>query len=327
MDHLVSGEDPHSSVLFSPTQTAVNSLPSATLTLDHCDLQSPLLDDTMAPPSTSTIEECRKILVPVLLASAQARGPGIRLDSEQCLELLSDDQCRNFFWQAKDMKRQLSASLVSQKAPVNQSYSGSLKRDRVDQVDAWVRSTRSRFSSMNTVVSDVARRDSDITLVDFTGGRLPPKAPRAMLQASHATLIKSPDSAQDDVPYEPLQASPTTEDRPPSSTPLIELVHQAIKILPTLMPVDQPVTEIDASNVSAGESTGDPSGHPSQVVAPVHSVSTDFVSHLPAQPGIWFRQLGRQYAEIVDVDIEVSDEAFYMSRERYVSSSSTVHAA
>ncbi|KAG8219031.1 hypothetical protein J3R82DRAFT_4787 [Butyriboletus roseoflavus] len=287
-DHLVSREDPSSSVLYSPTQTAVNSLPSASHTLDHCCQQSPLLlGDAMTPPPTSTIEECRKHLIPVLLASAQAREPGKRLDSEQCLGLLSDDQCRSFFWQAKEMKLQLS-SLVSQKTPVNQGCSGSLKRDRVDEVDAWVRKTRSRFSSMNTVVSDVPRKDSDITLVDFTGSRLPPKAPRAMLQASHATLVSSPDSAQVQVPCEALPvASPTTEDHPPSST---SFVHQALKISPIIMPTSPPVTEIDTSNVSAAQLTGDP----------IRASQSS----------------GRRYAEIVDVDIEVSDEVFYMSRER-----------
>ncbi|KAH0840285.1 hypothetical protein J3R83DRAFT_1293 [Lanmaoa asiatica] len=316
VDHLV--RDPSSSVSYSPTQTAVNSLPSANLTLDHFYQQSPLLGETMAPPPTSTIEECKKHLIPVLLASAQARGPGKRLDSEQCLRLLSDDQCRKFFRKAKEMRLQLS-SLVSQKTPMSQGWSGSLKRDRVDEVDTWVRNTRSRCSSMNTVVSDVSRRDSDITLVDFTGGRLPPKAPRAMLQASQTTLIRSDDNAQDEAPYEALEvASPTTEDHPVGSS-LIELVRQAIKMFPTLVPPSQPVIETDTPNVSVGQSTGDQSGHPSQMVSLTHSTSsssTDFVSHLPTQPGIWFKQLGRQYAEIVDIDIEVSDEMFYMSKEQ-----------
>lgn len=278
----------------------------------------------MSPPSISTIEECRKHLVPVLLASAQARGPGKRPDSEQCLRLLSDDQCRKFFRQAKEMRLQLS-SLVSQKKPVHQGWSGSLKRDRDDDVDAWVRNTRSRFSSMNTVVSDVTRRDSDITLVDFAAGRLPPKAPRAMLQASQVTSIKYPGSAKNEAPYEALEVtSPTTEDHSPGSTSLIELVHQTIKMFPALVPTSQPVTEIDTSNVSAGQSAGDQLGHPSQVVSPTHAVSsnsTDFVSHLPTQSGIWFKQLGRRYSEIVDIDVEVSDEMFYMSSERYVSTS------
>lgn len=324
VNHLVKVEDPSSSVLYSPTQTAVNSLPSANLTLDHFYQQSPLLDDTMSPPSTSTIEECRKRLIPVLLTSAKARGPGKRLDSEQCLRLLSDDHCRNFFRKAKEMRLQLS-SLASQKTPVYQGRSGALKRDRDDDVDAWIRKTRSRFSSMNTVVSDVSRKDSDITLVDFTAGRLPPKAPRAMLQASQATSIKYPVSAKNEAPYEVLEfTSPTTEDHSPGSTSLIEPVHQTIKMSPALAPTSRPVTEIDTSNVSAGQSTGDQSGHPGQVVSPTHFVSssaTDFVSHLPTQSGVWFKQLGRRYAEIADVDIEVSDEMFYMSSERYVSTS------
>lgn len=292
LPHPVKVEDSSGSVLYSPTQTAVNSLPSANLTLDHYQ-QSPLLD-TMLP--TSTIEECRKRLVPVLLASAQARDPGKRLDSEQCLRLLSDDHCRSFFGQAKQMRLQLA----SQKTPVDQGWGGSLKRDRVDDVDAWVRNTRSRFDSVNTVVSDVSRRESDATLGDFTGGKSLPKAPRAMLLASQASLSTA------------------------SATPVIEPVHQAIKMFPTPMPTSQPATEMDTSNVPVGQPTGDQSGHPSQVVAPTHTVSsssTDLVSHLPTQPGIWFRQQGKQHAEIVDIDIEVSDEMFYMSRERYVSAS------
>jgi len=265
----------------------------------------------MPPPSTSTIEECRKHLIPVLLASAQARDPGKRLDSEQCSRLLSDDHCRAFFRQAKDMKRQLSPS-ISQKTPVNQCGSGSLKRDRVDDVGAWVRSTRSRFDSANTVVSDVSRKDSDITLVDFVGGRSPPKAPRAMLQASRA-------AAQDEAPNAALVASPTTEGHPASGTSLFELVKRATKMFPSLMPTSKPVAEIDTSNVPVGQSSGD---QPGQVASPTHAVpsgATDFVSHLPGQPGIWFKQQGTPYAEIVNVDIDVSDEMFYMSTERCVS--------
>jgi hypothetical protein len=244
---------------------------------------------------TPTIEGCRQRLVPVLLASAQTRDPGKRLDSEQCLQLLSDDHCRSFFGQAKEMKLQLS-SVASQKTPVDQGWSGSLKRDRVDDVDVWVRNTRSRFDSVNAVVSDVSRRDSDSTLADFTGGKSLPKAPRAMLQASQASLSTA------------------------SATPLTEPVHQAIKMFPTPMSTSQPATETDTSNVPMGQPTGDPS----QVVCPTYTVSsssTDVVSHLPTQPGIWFRQQGRRHAEIVDIDIEVSDEMFYMSREQYVSAS------
>ncbi|KAI9569297.1 hypothetical protein HD554DRAFT_602730 [Boletus coccyginus] len=265
----------------------------------------------MPPPSTSTIEECRKRLIPVLLASAQARDPGKRLDSEQCSRLLSDDHCRAFFRQAKDMRRQLSPP-VSQKTPVNQCGSGFLKRDRVDGVDAWVRNTRSRLSSANTAVSDVSRRDSDITLVDFVGGRSPPKAPRAMLQASRA-------AAQDEAPYAALVASPTTDGHLASGTSLIELVKRVTKMFPSLIPTSNPVAEVDMSNVPVGQPSGD---QPEQVASPTHAVSssaTDFVSHLPAQPGVWFKQQGTPYPEIVNVDIDVSDEMFYMSTERCVS--------
>ncbi|KAF8437293.1 hypothetical protein L210DRAFT_2364708 [Boletus edulis BED1] len=273
----------------------------------------------MPPPSASAIEECRQRLVPVLVASAHARDPGKRLHTEQCRQLLSDDHCKHFLRQAKEMKHQLS-SLVSRKTPVNQSWSGSLKHDRVDDVHTWVRNTRNRFDSVSTVVSDASRRDSDITLVDFTGGRLPPKAPRAMLQAYNPTSLgKSLNAAPGEAPYKPLVASPTTGDPPASASSSIDLVQQAIKMFPALGPTSSAVTEIDTSNVPVGMLAGDPSGHPSQAVSPTHTISptsTDFVSHLPTQAGIWFRQQGRQYAEIVDVDIDVSDEMFYVSTER-----------
>ena len=278
-------DESSSSVLYSPTQTAVNSLPSAHLALDPCQ-HSPLLGDTAMPPLSATaLEECRTHLVPVLVASAHARDPGTRLDADQCHKLLTDDHCNRLFRQAEKMRQQL-ASRVSHKiqTPADQGWRGSLKRDRVEDVDAWVRRTRSRFDS---VYSDMSRRDSDITLVDFPGGRLPPKAPRAMLKASQAFLTKS----LDDAPYEGLVASPIAEDHPTS------LSEQAIKMFPVLGPpaVAEPVEM----------STGDPS-------------ATNFVSHLPTQPGIWFKQQGRDHAEIVDVDIDVTEDMFYMSRERYV---------
>lgn len=262
----------------------------------------------MPPPTASTIEECRKLLVPALLASAQARDPGRRLDSET----LSDAHCSHFIQKAKEMRLQL-ASLLSQKPPINQGWSGALKPDRGDEVDDWVRNTRSRLDSVNTVVSDVSRRDSDITLVDVTRGSSPPKAPRAMLQASRLNNAQHGAS---------LVGSPTSEE--PANTPsLIELIHQAITMFPTLMPTSHPAPESHSTDVSIGHPTLDqPSGHPIEALAstqPAPSSSTDFVSHLPTQAGIWFKQQGRRFTEIIDVDIGVSDEMFYLSRERYVS--------
>lgn len=148
-----------------------------------------------------------------------------------------------------------------------------------------------------------------------------------MLLASQAPLNKSLAGAQDAAPYEALVASPTTEDTPPSTASLIDLVHQAVKMFPALMPTSQLETEIDTSGAPVGTPTGDQSEHPNQVVSPApaqtapNPSSTDFVSHLPTEPGIWFRQQGRQYAQIVDIDINVSDDMFYVSTERYVPAS------
>ncbi|KAG9317853.1 hypothetical protein JVU11DRAFT_2079 [Chiua virens] len=327
--HLRSAEDPSSSVFYSPTQTAVNSLPSANVALDHCQ-KSPL-GGTMPwaplPLPTSAIEECKKHLAPVLLASARARDPGTHLDSEQCYKLLSDDHCSKFFRKAKEMRRQLSF-MAPHKLPAHQSSDGSLKRDRVDEVETWARSTRSRFNFMNPGMSDVSRRDSDITPADFIGGRSPPKAPRAMLHASQAAAkndsvdgapkISSLVDARLDATHEALITSPTTEgNRPASTTNLSELVQQVSKMLPV---PGQPVAEVDTpSNVSVGQPATPQSGHPHQVVSltqPTLSSAADFVSHLPSQPGIWFKQQGRKYSEIVNVDVEVSREMFYLSAER-----------
>lgn len=315
-ERLVKVEDTASSVLYSPMQTAVNSPPlSANPTLD----QHSLLGDAMSPPSASAVEECKRLLVPVLLASAQARDPARRLDPEQCLRLLSDGHCRNFIQKAKEMRLQLS-SLLSQKTPVNQDWGGSLKREREGEADEpWTRKTRSRFDSVNTVASDVPRRDSDITLVDVTAARSPPKAPRAMLQTSQLNISGS---AQDGAPYQTLAASPTVEE--PSNTSLIELVYQAIQMFPMPTPsTGHPMTETDTTDVSMGQPTADPPGEstpmPVSPIQPAPSSSAEFVSHLPTQPGVWFKQQGRRFAEIVNVEIEVSSDMFHLSTERYVS--------
>ena len=306
-DHRpVKVEDTSSSVLPSPTQT-VNSLPSSP-TLG----QSPMMDDRT--PSPSTIEQCKKLLVPVILASIQARDPAARLDPEQCLRLLSDDHCRELIRKAKKMRRQLS-SVLSQEAPIYQQRSGSLKRDRVHAADAWVRNARTRFDSANSVVLDVSRRDTDVTLVDaIARSRSPPKAPRAMLQASQLNY----GSAQDGAPRQYMTASPIIEDSPVS---LADLVHKVIQMFPTLKPTSHDMADVETTNVAEEQLTAHLPAPPVQMPSPIQAAlpsSADFVSHLPTQPGTWFRQQGRQFADIVDVDVGVSDDMFYLSKERYV---------
>ncbi|KAF8838366.1 hypothetical protein BDN67DRAFT_1004340 [Paxillus ammoniavirescens] len=295
----VKVEDLSSSVLYSPTETAVNSLlssrPLEERTLD------PLLGD-MTPPSASVLEECRNHLVPVLLASAKARGGSSHLDSEQCAQLLSDDRCRNFFRQARETKHQIS-SLVSAKTPTYNGLNGNLKRnrDRVDETSPWSRNTRRRFNSMDTVVSEGSRRDSEITLVDFPAGRSPPKAPRAMLQASHSLSG-----------HDALVSSPTRSGDS-SQTSLITLVREAIRMFPTLTSTSQPAetTEPTHSTTPNVQVTGAEPGD--QFPASVSPSPTDFISHQLTQPGIWFKQQGRKYSDIVDIDVDVGEDLFMIS--------------
>ncbi|KAF9232158.1 hypothetical protein BU15DRAFT_67715 [Melanogaster broomeanus] len=182
-------EDLSDSLLHSSTDSeiAVNSL----LSSHTLEKETPLLGDMTAPsPSLSVLEECRKHLVPVLLASAQSRDAGTHLDPEQCARLLSDDRCSYFVRQARETKRQLS-SLPSGTPALD------LMGNRVNETSSSSPIPRSRFGSRDTVISQSSRRDSEITLVDFPASRSPPKAPRAMLQSPrgfdrHDTLVSSP---------------------------------------------------------------------------------------------------------------------------------------
>ncbi|KIJ04358.1 hypothetical protein PAXINDRAFT_104208, partial [Paxillus involutus ATCC 200175] len=307
VEQPVKVEDLSSLVLYSPTETAVNSLLSSRA-LEERTLD-PLLGD-MTPPSASVLEECRNHLVPVLLASAKARDSSSHLDSEQCAQLLSGDRCRNFFRQARETKHQIS-SLVSAKTPTYNGFNRNLKRnrDRVDETSPWSRNTRRRFDSMDTVVSEVSRRDSEITLVDFPAGRSPPKAPRAMLQASHSF------SGRD-----ALVSSPTRSGDSSSQTSLITLVREAIRMFPTLTSTSQPAetTELTHSTTPNVQVTGADPGDQSPASVPSSSPSpTDFISHQLTQPGIWFKQQGRKHSDIVDIDVDVGEDLFFMTREGY----------
>lgn len=329
----------------------MNSLLSPTNLMVDRHHQSPPTGDVAAtvpvvpPASTSTIEECRKRLVPVLAASAQTRDPGRHLASEQYLQLLSDDKCQNFFRQAKDMRHQL-LSLVSQESPVSDG-NGCLKRSRVDEVDAWVRSTRGRFDSdaNMSIASDaatvVSRTDSDITFVDgAAGGAASRKWPPNL--SPHSQAILRPNNW---LPYSaehvgappgqalPLVASPvSTITQDLHHTPgASELFQQSLNMYPALVQplTGQPKTEPD-THVQPGPAPTGPAewslGHSDQemeiaatTTSPSSSV-TDYVSHRPTEPGIWFRQRGTQYKEIVNIDIEVNDEIFYVTKDGYVPS-------
>ncbi|KIJ69766.1 hypothetical protein HYDPIDRAFT_22929 [Hydnomerulius pinastri MD-312] len=290
-------EDLTSSVLYSPTETAVNSLLSG----HTCEEDIPHLEE-MTGPFTSALEQCRRHLVPVVVASAQARDAGTRLDFQQCAELLSDDRCRSFLRQAKETRRQVE-SIASRSIAINGSKE-SLKRNRVDEMDAWSRNTRGRFNSMDTVVSETSRRDSEITLIDFPVGRSPPKAPRAMLQGSHCldrsdTLVPPQDS--------------------PSTQTLIKLVRDTIRMFPSLSmpPPAEPAAELHHSTMPDILVTGVHSGD--TVLPPVPSIlpaGTDFVSRTPTGAGVWFKTQGKKCPDVVDIDIDLSEDLFIPNKER-----------
>ncbi|KIK96059.1 hypothetical protein PAXRUDRAFT_337421 [Paxillus rubicundulus Ve08.2h10] len=273
----VKAEDLSSTVLCSPTETAVNSL----LSSRALEEEIPLLGD-MTPPSASVLEECRKHLVPVLLASAKARDGSSHLDPEQCAQLLSDDHCRNLLRQARETKHQIS-SLLSPTTPTYNGFNGNLKRnrDRVDDTSPWSRNT--------------CRRS-------------PPKAPRAMLQTSHNLGGR-----------DALVSSPKSGDSPSQKSP-ITLAREAVRMFPTLTSTSSPVETTTEPNHSTTPNMQVTGADPGDQLPPSHLSSpslTGAISHQLTQPGIWFKQQGRGHSDVVDIDVDVGEDLFFMTRESY----------
>lgn len=96
-----------SALLPSTFESGVISL----LTTGSDILREPLPESTTAHNSgfASVVERCRQHLAPIILMSAKSQDSSTTLDITACAAMLTDDRCREFLQQAKDMKLQMDA--------------------------------------------------------------------------------------------------------------------------------------------------------------------------------------------------------------------------
>lgn len=162
-------EESDSAMLSSAFEDGVISL----LTTGFDMLRKPLPELTTAngSDSASVIQRCRQQLAPVLFMSAKSQDSSTNLDINDCAAMLTDDHCREFLQQARNMKLQMDAL-----APCPQDNSRviavdineeTLKRGR-DEDDHYglSRTTRVRVGSGDDMRSIVLRKDSEATLVN-----------------------------------------------------------------------------------------------------------------------------------------------------------------
>ncbi|KAH7887338.1 hypothetical protein F5I97DRAFT_1859637 [Phlebopus sp. FC_14] len=289
-------EQQPSSLLYPPTVTPVNGPSLEGNTLDVM---------AMTGPSSSTLEQCRKHLVPVILSALKESNTGTLMDSEQCAALLTDDKCRYLLHQAKEMRRQM-LDLPRRSSEVNVSSEGS-KRDRVGEDDNASRNKRGRFDSVD---DDVSRRDSDATLVDFPVVTFPQKSPHAMpkpvpqVQDSLETGKASPGVAQitEQIPRLPAPAS--GQDGPLDGT----VTRQFHSTSDHEIVIDGTVSIPGPQTIGAEEPASRlPSD--SSIPGAVHPIPDPLTT-----PGVWFKRIGHAHSDVLDIDFYVSSDLFLSSR-------------
>ncbi|KAG2135731.1 uncharacterized protein EDB93DRAFT_822151 [Suillus bovinus] len=120
--------------------------------------------------SASVVERCRQLLAPVLLMSAKSQDSSTTLDITACAAMLTDDRCREFVQQARDMKLQTDA--LAPHPPENPRVSAVDARIKMEDlersVDSHGESTRTtRVWLDSDALSIGSRKDSEATLVDL----------------------------------------------------------------------------------------------------------------------------------------------------------------
>ncbi|KAG1877482.1 hypothetical protein F4604DRAFT_2002706 [Suillus subluteus] len=287
-----------SALLPSAFESGVISL----LTTGFDMLREPLPESTNAHNGgfASIVERCRQHLAPVLLMSAKSRDSSTTLDITACAAMLTDDRCREFLQQARDMKLQMDALaphppdnplVVAVDATIN-------KEDLKRSMDRHGESTRTARVGLDSG----SRKDSEATLVDLPID-LEAFSPVENSRQSFVKDITLPvkqimeyDGALS--PHDPNPANVQT--LTPASVP-----HQMAPL--SSIPVED--IEMTTSLARHSANSGLSSADPQNIATSSSADSYPLLLKIPtlSMPGTWFGRQGLTRPGILNIDFAVGN--------------------
>ncbi|KAG0702447.1 hypothetical protein DFH29DRAFT_875211 [Suillus ampliporus] len=298
-----------SGLLSSALEAGVISL----LTTGFDMLREPISQSTNADSggSASTIiERCRQQLAPVLLMSAKSQNPSTTLDITQCAAMLTDDSCREFLQQARDMKLQMDAlaphlpdnpQIVAVDAHINKEDS----ERSMDIHDVSTRNTRVWLDSTDDTLSVASRKDSEATLVDFPIDHKASTTVQDFTQSSVKDIaipikhIMENDEAFSSHGRNPADVHTLATASAPlhqiAASPSTTVEDVEMTTSPTCHSASSEPSPVDAENIATWSS------------ADSHTSSTLLNMPTLSMPGAWFRRQGLSRPGILNVDFVVGD--------------------
>ncbi|KAG1735419.1 hypothetical protein EDB19DRAFT_1103027 [Suillus lakei] len=298
-------EKSSSGLLPSAFEAGVISL----LTTGFDMLREPLPESTTAHSggSASVIERCRKQLAPVLLMSAKSQDSSTILDIKACAAMLTDDSCREFLQQARDMKLQMDAlaphppdnpRVVAVDAHIN-------KKDVKHSMDRHGESTRTtRVWLDSDTLSIGSRKDSEATLVDLPIDHKAPTPVQGSRQSSvkDMTLPVKQIMEHDEAlsPHDPHSANGQTSAT--ASVPCQMAASPSIPVEDIEM-----TTSLAYRSINSGPSPADSQNIATCSSADSHPSSSLLNMPTLSMPGTWFRSQGLTRPGILNVDFAMGD--------------------
>ncbi|KAG1879462.1 hypothetical protein C8R48DRAFT_685705 [Suillus tomentosus] len=270
-------------------------------------LHEPLLPESTTTHnggSASVVERCRQLLAPVLLMSAKSQDSSTALDITACAAMLTDDRCREFLQQSRDMKLQIDA--LSALHPPKNPRVGAVdphinKEDLKRGMEKHGESTRTtRVWLDSDTLSIGSRKDSEATLVDLP---IDHKAFSPLQDSIHrsvkdVTLLVKQIMEHDEAPSSHDPNSTNVQASAPASVP-----HQMAPS--SSLPVEDVAMAISLAHHS-GPSPADPQNTATCSSANSYPSSSLKIPTL-SMPGTWFGRQGLTRPGILTIDFAVGD--------------------
>ncbi|KAG1735724.1 uncharacterized protein EDB91DRAFT_1083629 [Suillus paluster] len=291
-------EESSSGLLSSAFEAGVISL----LTTGFDMLREPL-PTADSGESVPIIERCRQQLAPVLLMSAKSQDSSTTLDIKQCAAMLTDNHCREFLQQARDMKLQMDALAphlpdVAADAHINKE---DVERS-MEEHDESTRNTRVRLDSADGTLYAASRKDSEATRVDLPidhKASTPAQDFNQNIVMDFTPPVKqNMENDEASSPHNRNSADVQTSSAPPhqmnaSSSNTVEDIEMTTS--PTCHSANSVPSPADAQNLATCSS------------ADSHTSSPSLNMSTLSMPGTWFRRQGLTRPGILNVDFMVGD--------------------
>lgn len=266
-------------------------------------LREPLQESTTAHnggSGASVVERCRQQLAPVLLMSAKSQDSSTTLDITACAAMLTEDRCREFLHQARDMKLQMDALAPPHNPRVVAIDAHINKEDLKRSMDRHSESTR----TTRVWLDSGSRKDSEATLVDLPIDHkaLSPVQDSRQSSVKGITLTVKQIMKQDEAlsPHYPHSANVQT------STPAS--VSQQLAPSPSIPMEDIESTTTSAYHSANSESSpADPQNIATCSSADSHPSSSLLKFTTLSMPGTWFACQGFTRPGILNIDFAVGD--------------------